>query len=94
MYIELKLGENAAFKPKPWSKSAGKVFYSTSSVYSQEVSQESGDQVFSGDILVISVEKCYIGVEDTFANPRTLSFPDLSEVHIFACSGGQTSVQW
>ena len=27
-----------------------------------------------------SVKECYIGVEDTYANPRTLSFPDLSEV--------------
>ena len=31
-------------------------------------------------VLVSSVDKCYIGVEDTYANPRTLSFPDLSEV--------------
>ena len=29
---------------------------------------------------VWSVDKCYIGVEDTYANPRTLSFPDLTEV--------------
>ena len=32
---------------------------------------------------MISVEKCYIGVEDIYANPRTLSFPDLSEVVSF-----------
>ena len=30
--------------------------------------------------LVNSVKECYIGVEDIYANPRTLSFPDLSEV--------------
>ena len=26
------------------------------------------------------MDKCYIGVEDIYANPRTLSFPDLKEV--------------
>ena len=29
------------------------------------------------------VTQCYIGVEDTYANPRTLSFPDLAEVDCF-----------
>ena len=32
------------------------------------------------NISVNSVKECYIGVEDIYANPRTLSFPDLSEV--------------
>ena len=29
---------------------------------------------------VICVSKCYIGVLDTYANPRTLTFPDLYQV--------------
>ena len=32
---------------------------------------------------VACVTQCFIGVEDTYANPRTLSFPDLAEVDCF-----------
>ena len=32
---------------------------------------------------IACVTQCFIGVEDTYANPRTLSFPDLAEVYCF-----------